>query len=106
MFGLRKMRQQRDNLYAQTKALEDMAKAHREHFISQTIHQMASPKGLLVSFLAGTATQCSIPNQHKQRLIAGTQHEVISLLFQQLGAWMNRDATSSRGSTSQHDVES
>ncbi|SDH99239.1 hypothetical protein SAMN04488136_14212 [Vibrio xiamenensis] len=90
MFGLGKMRSQRDILHAQTKALEGVAKTSRERFIDQTLEQVASPKGLAISFAAGASTQCEVANRQRSLLLSGARREVLVLLQNQLVNWINR----------------
>ena len=93
MFGLKRMRQQRERLYFRTQILEKRAKASRDKAVDNLLDTATSPTGLLASFALGASTQLDITRKARKNLLNGASRDVASFLVAQVAAYMNNEPT-------------
>ncbi|MGO1297828.1 MAG: hypothetical protein ACTMIA_11030 [Vibrio sp.] len=89
MFGIKKMKHQRDTLYRQTKQLEQLASVSRTKAKDSALHTASSPPGLLVSFIMGATTQTDLAKHARRNLLSRATRDVFSFLSAQLIAGMS-----------------
>ena len=91
MFGLKRMRQQRERLYFRTQILEKRAKASRDKAVDNLLDKATSPTGLLASFVLGASTQLDITRKARKNLLNGASRDVLSFLISQASAYMTAE---------------
>ncbi|REG82193.1 hypothetical protein [Marinomonas pollencensis] len=79
MFGLSRMRRQRELLYLKTQALEVRAAKSRGNARRSVLTNLVRPEGLLASFMLGLTTQCSILDKERARVLKMACDECIEL---------------------------
>ncbi|RDL45244.1 hypothetical protein DN730_06435 [Marinomonas piezotolerans] len=82
MFGLNRMRKEREKLYQKTRSLEEQARRERSIVKHQVLDTISSTKGLLVSFGLGLTTQCEAATQTRNSLLKGARTELLSVVSQ------------------------
>lgn len=79
MFGLSRMRRQREQLLLDTQVLEARAAQSRGRFRQSVLTMMTRPEGLATSFILGLTTQCSVANTQRTRLLKMASADFIAL---------------------------
>lgn len=80
MFGLKKMRKQRERLYVKTVLLESRAECSRKRFAQDVLDVAISPEGLAASFILGLTTQSDLANKNRSILLKGIRPEFIRFI--------------------------
>lgn len=104
MFGLKRMRQQRERLYFRTQILEKRAKASRDKAVDNLLDKATSPTGLLASFALGASTQLDITRKARKNLLNGASRDVLSFLISQVSAYMTAESPKQEDSAQAEDA--
>ena len=79
MFGLGRMRRQREQLFLKTQALETRAAQSRTRFRQSVLAMATRPEGLAASFILGLTTQCSVADGQRKTLLNMVSADFIGL---------------------------
>ena len=97
MFGLSRMRRQRELLFLKAQGLEARAEQSRLHFQQSVLTKMVRPEGLAASFILGLTTQCSVANKQRTALLKMASSEFIGLCKTGLVAFTESKVRSDQG---------